>query len=113
MSDDYDFSECDRFFEQIEPTINYGAHDDPVDVAYKFVRACYRLLRPENVDYAFKELEQRLRAARDTLRDADATRFDAPNGTSLYGEAADAIRQQAERIAILQLELDRLKQHYE
>lgn len=47
MGDDYDYTECDRLFDQIEPTIGYGTHNDPADVAYKFFRTCYRLLQEQ------------------------------------------------------------------
>lgn len=104
MSDDYDFSECDKLFEQefkeyLKSNVGILQSDG--------FRACYRLLRPENVDYAFKELEQRLRknaAALDSV-------FPQTDTATLDDEAADAIRQQAEKIAELKNEIFNEKSH--
>lgn len=106
MSDDRDYRECDKLFEQIEQTINYGAHDDPADVALKFVRACYHLLQPENVDYAFKELEQRLQYFANLMRGFSKQHAEVVEvPIALLDKSTDAIRQQAERISTLQAKI--------
>lgn len=102
MSDDYDFRECDKLFEQKYPFPKYIGREALLDVW----RTCYRLLRPENVDYAFKELEQRLQAWSELSAYANAGWHLPEQGTAALRKvcelAADAIRQQAERIVELE-----------
>lgn len=89
----YDYSVADALFAQLfgsRPNKEFTVWDD----CREGFRACYRLLRPENVDYEFKELGHRLHTRGESEEEMYA----------LCGQAADAIRLQAERIAELGIE---------
>lgn len=80
----YNYTEADALFEKefreyLKSNIGLLQRDG--------FRACYRLLRPENVDHQVKDLEQKLLGAYSTIF-----------ARSLAKAAADAIRQQAEKI---------------
>lgn len=65
------------------------------------------ILRPKNVDHQFQDLEQQLRKNADDLDSV----FPQTDTACLEYKAADAIREQAEKIAQLESDLQQMRQY--